>query len=179
MSYDGCTQDSALVLILIRWSLIAGRLPGRTGNDVKNYWNCHLSKKIVNNSQKNKKEKQIMKKVEAFKPQQRIKAPKLQSLQQEEGSSSTPLLLQPLRVDEQCYHQVLQQREEGNKQAQNVGSGELGTMIGLPTDFDFQQVRVTNNESTSKRDLILDDFIIKYRLLITKCTFLHFICGTE
>lgn len=179
MSYDGCTQDSALVLILIRWSLIAGRLPGRTGNDVKNYWNCHLSKKIVNNSQKNKKEKQIMKKVEAFKPQQRIKAPKLQSLQQEEGSSSTPLLLQPLRVDEQCYHQVLQQREEGNKQAQNVGSGELGTMIGLPTGFDFQQVRVTNNESTSKRDLILDDFIIKYRLLITKCTFLHFICGTE
>lgn len=120
-----------------------------------------------------------MKKVEAFKPQQRIKAPKLQSLQQEEGSSSTPLLLQPLRVDEQCYHQVLHQREEGNKQAQNVGSGELGTMIGLPTDFDFQQVGVTNNESTSKRDLILDDFIIKYRLVITKCTFLHFICGTE
>ncbi|GAY64189.1 hypothetical protein CUMW_231690, partial [Citrus unshiu] len=77
------------------------------------------NRQIVNNSQKNNKEKQIMKKVEAFKPQQRIKAPKLQSLQQEEGSSSTPLLLQPLRVDEQCYHQVLQQREEGNKQAQN------------------------------------------------------------
>nr|ACQ82820.1 R2R3-myb transcription factor [Aquilegia formosa] len=29
-----------------RWSLIAGRLPGRTANDIKNYWNSHLSKKM-------------------------------------------------------------------------------------------------------------------------------------
>ncbi|KAL9262031.1 MYB-like transcription factor 4-like protein [Drosera capensis] len=29
-----------------RWSLIAGRLPGRTDNDVKNYWNSHLRKKL-------------------------------------------------------------------------------------------------------------------------------------
>ncbi|CAJ2653122.1 unnamed protein product [Trifolium pratense] len=30
-----------------RWSLIAGRLPGRTSNDVKNYWHTHLQKKMV------------------------------------------------------------------------------------------------------------------------------------
>ncbi|KAH7525046.1 hypothetical protein FEM48_Zijuj06G0183500 [Ziziphus jujuba var. spinosa] len=29
-----------------RWSIIAGRLPGRTANCVKNYWNTHLRKKV-------------------------------------------------------------------------------------------------------------------------------------
>jgi len=31
-----------------RWSLIAGRMPGRTDNEIKNYWNTHLSKKLRN-----------------------------------------------------------------------------------------------------------------------------------
>uniref|UniRef100_A0A1D1XJQ2 Transcription factor MYB113 n=1 Tax=Anthurium amnicola TaxID=1678845 RepID=A0A1D1XJQ2_9ARAE len=30
-----------------RWSLIAGRIPGRTANDIKNYWNSYLGKKVV------------------------------------------------------------------------------------------------------------------------------------
>ncbi|KAL3591923.1 hypothetical protein D5086_010563 [Populus alba] len=29
------------------WSLIAGRLPGRTDNEIKNYWNTHVRKKLL------------------------------------------------------------------------------------------------------------------------------------
>ncbi|XP_047317555.1 transcription repressor MYB5-like [Impatiens glandulifera] len=30
-----------------RWALIAGRISGRTDNEIKNYWNTHLSKKLI------------------------------------------------------------------------------------------------------------------------------------
>jgi hypothetical protein len=33
--------------ILGRWSAIAAHLPGRTDNEIKNYWNTHLKKRLV------------------------------------------------------------------------------------------------------------------------------------
>ncbi|CAN1854470.1 Transcription factor MYB102 [Linum perenne] len=31
----------------LRWSAIAARLPGRTDNEIKNYWNTHIRKKLL------------------------------------------------------------------------------------------------------------------------------------
>ncbi|KAG6720488.1 hypothetical protein I3842_03G065400 [Carya illinoinensis] len=61
-----------------RWSLIAGRLPGRTPNDVKNYWNTHLRKKLVSPIvDVEEKEQNMIVKTEVIKPRPRTFSKKL------------------------------------------------------------------------------------------------------
>lgn len=38
---------SVCVRCMYRWSAIAARLPGRTDNEIKNYWNTHIRKKLL------------------------------------------------------------------------------------------------------------------------------------
>uniref|UniRef100_A0A5B7C493 Myb-related protein 123 n=1 Tax=Davidia involucrata TaxID=16924 RepID=A0A5B7C493_DAVIN len=50
-----------------RWSLIAGRLPGRTDNEIKNYWNTRIGKKAQEIRQ-SKNEKKIPQSSDSDKP---------------------------------------------------------------------------------------------------------------
>ncbi|KAG8367699.1 hypothetical protein BUALT_Bualt16G0100200 [Buddleja alternifolia] len=40
-------EDQKLKAYIHKWSIIAAQLPGRTDNDIKNYWNTRLKKKLL------------------------------------------------------------------------------------------------------------------------------------
>ncbi|GJX27117.1 transcription factor MYB90-like protein [Tanacetum coccineum] len=50
-----------------RWSMIAGRIPGRTGNDVKNYWNTNIRSRSNKQNSEPKEDTSAM--VTVIKPQ--------------------------------------------------------------------------------------------------------------
>ncbi|GLJ47501.1 hypothetical protein SUGI_1002840 [Cryptomeria japonica] len=87
-----------------RWSLIAGRLPGRTDNEIKNYWNTHISKS-----------KQLSEKRAVYKPHKRSK------VGSQDGHSvptSTPLKATAVRITKG--------RNSGNSDNQEMKSMGVG-----------------------------------------------------
>ncbi|XP_061376366.1 transcription factor MYB113-like [Gastrolobium bilobum] len=144
-----------------RWSLIAARLPGRTANDVKNYWNCHLSKKL--NAQEAEEEREIDINLDVIKTQPRSidsssvnkrsqgESPSFLQVPHESGISSSPTFdvdghSQMLAIEEDNMYSCLDQQ---------------GNIVGvLPMDFQFEEVKAMSNGQSSSQwdwdDLLFD-----------------------
>ncbi|XP_010245646.1 PREDICTED: transcription factor RAX3 [Nelumbo nucifera] len=50
---------SLYISIGSRWSIIAAQLPGRTDNDIKNYWNTRLKKKLLGKQRKEQNARRV------------------------------------------------------------------------------------------------------------------------
>ncbi|CBI33525.3 hypothetical protein VitviT2T_021704 [Vitis vinifera] len=108
-----------------RWALIAGRLPGRTSNDVKNYWNTHLSKKFFGKAVKDVADKTA--KVTVIKPRPRTfnknlsylkgKAAKESDVQSADHTLSKPYSTPPLSEDGISWLDSLFSGKEGHKES--------------------------------------------------------------
>ncbi|CAL0318036.1 unnamed protein product [Lupinus luteus] len=83
-----------------RWSLIAGRIPGRTDNEIKNYWNTHLCKKMKNQGTDLEEESPSASKKKTKKNKQRKEKKKnKETSEDEETEKKTKVYLpKPIRV---------------------------------------------------------------------------------
>lgn len=120
-----------------RWALIAGRLPGRTSNDVKNYWNTHQSKKYFGKAGKDVADKTA--KVTVIKPCPRTfyknlsylkgKAAKESDVQSADHTLSKPYSTPPLSEDGFSWLDSLFSGKEGQKESTCFRDGSANESI--------------------------------------------------
>ncbi|KAL3618989.1 hypothetical protein CASFOL_037217 [Castilleja foliolosa] len=104
-----------------RWSLIAGRIPGRTANDVKNFWNTNIIKKSrqasIVGAKESHRRKSIITESNIIRPQPRTFTGKLNADEnglknKNQQSSSSKTLLMWKNEYPKNNHQLLDQSEE-------------------------------------------------------------------
>ncbi|XXG51115.1 hypothetical protein AAC387_Pa02g4960 [Persea americana] len=138
-----------------RWSLIAGRLPGRTANDVKNYWNFHLSKRLSMQkgaqSQIKSMETTAIATTQVIRPQPRTFSPNSKWLSGTAGSSTIQTNLQkipnnammgsPQEESALWWRSLLADGEEDDVTWWSK-SGEVGLEVELPQIFGVEEMEM-------------------------------------
>lgn len=132
-----------IFLFSCRWSLIAGRLPGRTDNEVKNYWNTHLNKKCLLGKRKamdsshhhhEEKEENIKKK---------------KKLCQAEANGSPNMTISPTK---QCLDGRKEEEKEEESTTSNPWKDERNSFNCSSTDMEYPIMGGNNNAA-----LVFDD----------------------
>ncbi|XP_077230215.1 transcription factor MYB1-like [Tasmannia lanceolata] len=152
-----------------RWSLIAGRLPGRTDNEIKNYWNTNLSKRgqtysskttlIQNNLKKSQKKKRTttdrsVEELENFEPHKvfRTKAVRCTKVVLPPQGDPTAEKDDKENTFYKCPPLLIPQDDNSHNFLMEFDVGELLSSEILNTDF----VRVCGDEVQDKSSLICD-----------------------
>ncbi|KAK2414495.1 transcription factor MYB1 [Trifolium repens] len=146
-----------------RWSLIAGRLPGRTANDVKNYWNCHLSKR-VNALEADQDGSQLSKDVQIIMPQPRNNGSSSTMKRRSQGESPTNQVLVEQESDMTKFDADGKNNMIESQQDMMMYSclDQQGMFSEFPMDFQLEgfEAMVSGGESSSSHwnwdNLLLD-----------------------
>ncbi|KAK2360923.1 transcription factor MYB1 [Trifolium repens] len=146
-----------------RWSLIAGRLPGRTANDVKNYWNCHLSKR-VNALEADQDGSQLSKDVQIIMPQPRNNGSSSTMKRRSQGESPTNQVLVEQESDMTKFDADGKNNMIESQQDMMMYSclDQQGMFSEFPMDFQLEgfEAMVSRGEGSSSQwnwdDLLLD-----------------------
>ncbi|KDP31445.1 hypothetical protein JCGZ_11821 [Jatropha curcas] len=110
-----------------RWTLIAGRLPGRTANDVKNFWNTHMRKKLKPSSPHCEEDNEKGKTVKIIKPR-------------------------PHKLSKNISLFTATAKDKDHRQndngSNNLGNGKASVPVALPA-LDNKHNKEINNKSNS------------------------------
>lgn len=137
--------------------MIAGRLPGRTANDVKNFWNCHLSKKLTVEQMSINLEQNIDNLVPVIRPQPRKPSSLSRKPNKRNQEAGTSMVTPPI-VGVAGATSTVQVNDDGKISApmeeHSVGLGDFSA------EFQFDECRLDGLSSSSRKwdwdDLLMD-----------------------
>nr|QTO65847.1 R2R3MYB [Chloranthus spicatus] len=153
-----------------RWSLIAGRIPGRTANDIKNYWNSHLMKKLASWPNQEQTKSKIMD-AKVFKPKPRtlsmnsewLKGLRTSTTNQSPGRSDKPIPPSLPEEEISWWKSLLVDVEDGNGKLVSVSTAP-GEEFLMRSGDEINQATINNKEEVLVGESDFGDSVIDLEL---------------